>query len=85
MNYEFKENNGPFRLKDLKNGMFQIHSKKFGAYEGTLRPILDTAMRWGINCNELKYALEDLIKGYDYSEFGIFGGYLYSKNKNDKE
>jgi hypothetical protein len=53
-----------YRLKDLKNGLFQVHSKFDGAYEGTPTIIFHKAKQMGINPLELKRAV-DLLNRED--------------------
>lgn len=79
-NYEVP---GAMRLKDLKNGKFQIHSKLHGAFEGDLNPIYWKAVKWGVSEKDLSYAIKELAKtGDDYAEFGTLGGFIYTaRNK----
>lgn len=74
---------GQVRLKDLKNGLYQIHSSKHGAFEGALNPIFWEAVSWGVETKELNYAVKHLAEsGDDYADFGVFGSFMFSgRNK----
>ncbi len=51
-----------YRLRDLKNGMYQIHKKNGPAYEGTPTSIFKTAIKMGIQPGELTYSVEAMQK-----------------------
>lgn len=73
---------GQIRLRDLKNGTYQIHSKKHGAFEGPLNPIFWKAVNWGVSMKDLNYAVKELERsGHDYADFGILGGFLFTRKK----
>lgn len=68
-----------YRLRDLKNGLFQIHSTHYGAYEGTPGVIFNQAKRMGIHEEDLKVAVNELHNNHhDYAEFGMFGRFLFT-------
>lgn len=70
---------GQVRLRDLKNGTYQLHSKKHGALEGDLHPVFWEAVNWGVSASELTHAIEELTKkGDDYAEFGMLGSFLFT-------
>jgi hypothetical protein len=70
-----------FRLRDLKNGLYQIHSEKHGkAYEGTPKLLFLTAVQLGIRQRDLVLAVRTLQKNNDdYAEFSDSGSLLYTK------
>ncbi len=69
-----------FRLRTLKNGLYQIHSKTGQAYEGTPRSVFTTAIKMGVKEQELTYAVQQLEeRNDDYADFGNFGKFLYTK------
>lgn len=70
---------GQTLLKDLKNGLYQIHSEYNGAFEGTISAIFKRIKKWGINENDFIYATRLLKETGDiYADFGIFGRFLYT-------
>ena len=74
-----------YRLRDLKDGMYQIHSKKQGAMEGPLQPIFRQAIEWGVVPKDLIYAIRHLkSSGDDYADFGIFGSFIFSMKDKKK-
>lgn len=69
-----------FRLRDLKNGLFQIHKKNGQAFEGTPRSIFSVAIKMGIEEKELAYAVNQLqASNHDYADFGVNGRFLFTK------
>lgn len=70
-----------YRIRDLKNGLYQVHSRRHNeAYEGTPRVLFEKAISLGIRPMELSKAVRDLQHhSFDYAEFGANGIYLYSK------
>lgn len=64
-----------FRLRDLKNGMYQIHSKKSGiGYEGTPITIFKTALKLGVSSQDLTKAVNHLyVNGEHYADFDASG------------
>lgn len=74
-----------YRLRDLKNGKFQIHVKDGEAYEGTLNMILRQCLKIGLDLNEVETAILELeFMGHDYAEFGVFGTFMYSMMDEEK-
>lgn len=71
-----------YRLRDLKNGKYQIHVKNGEAFEGTTAAILEKCvMDLGFDVNEVEDAMIDLHVGnFDYAEFGVFKRYMYCLN-----
>lgn len=67
-----------FRLRDLKNGLFQIHSKRHNpAYEGTPKSIFMMAIRMGVDNHQLVHAVNLLhTGGYDYADFNERGQFV---------
>lgn len=69
-----------YRLKLLKNGQYQIHSKTGVAYEGCRELVTLKALELGIKRDELEFAFFDLdLYGHNCAEFGIFGSMLYTR------
>lgn len=75
-----------YRLRDLKNGLFQIHSQRHRqAFEGTPRSIFATAVKMGVDQRELVTAVNELQKsGHDYADFGIQGRFLFTRKNGEK-
>lgn len=74
-----------FRIKYIpETKKYQIHSRNFGAFEGTLTDITWKAIEMGIEQEELTYAYKVMSENKDtVAEFGINGSFLYShKGKN---
>lgn len=74
-----------FRLRDLKNGLYQFHVKRGQAWEGTPRSVCQKAVEAGINQNDLAHALTRLNEqGFDYADFteaGRYGGVFFNPTK----
>lgn len=71
---------GPFRLKMMSKGIFQIHSKS-SSFEGTKKIIFEKAVELGCIRKELDLAVEEMNKmGHDCAEFGIGGSFMYTIN-----
>lgn len=72
-----------FRLRDLKNGLYQIHKTKGPAFEGTPRSIFTEAIKMGIVEQHLAYAVVTLDKkDHDYADFTTQGLFIATmKNK----
>jgi len=74
-----EHNNGGFmyRLRDLKTGIYQIHSKTGKAFEGTLTAIKTQAVGMGIKSQEFDIAIFELeYHDHDYADFGILGWFI---------
>ena len=68
-----------YRLRDLKNGLFQIHVSDGPAYEGAQDVIIAAAINMGLDYDDLKFAVFELeTTNHDYAEFGIFGRFIYT-------
>lgn len=67
-----------YRLRNLKIGLFQIHSSSHrNAYEGTPETLFKQVMRMGIPEKELIYAVNRLYEtGDDYANFSRYGDFL---------
>jgi hypothetical protein len=74
-----------YRLRDLKNGLYQIHSMNPSvAYEGTKTEIFDAAVKLGIKADELVIAAYELKKtGHDYAVFGSRGTFIVTRRNNE--
>jgi hypothetical protein len=69
-----------FRLRDLKNGLFQIHKSNGPAFEGTPRSLFAQAVKMGIPERELSKAVNALHTYHDhYADFDDYGNFKYSK------
>jgi hypothetical protein len=72
---------GPFKLKDLGNGHFQVHSPK-GAFEGPKDVIFAKAKELGVQYGELDIASDFMEEqGHEIAHFGIFGKFLFTDTK----
>jgi len=73
------EGNMAYRLKDLKNGVYQIHSEKKGAFEGTLQQIFNKSVEMGCASESVEKALVELNRlNHKVAEFGISGHFMYT-------
>lgn len=69
-----------FRLRDLKNGLFQIHKTQGGAFEGTPKLIFRTATKMGVNPQSIFTAVCQLQQNkHDYAEFNSKGLFVGTK------
>lgn len=69
-----------FRLRDLKNGLYQIHKKGGPAYEGTPRTLFETAIKLGVQEQSLVLAVNHLQElNRDYADFSPNGALLYTR------
>lgn len=69
-----------FRLRDLKNGFYQIHKEKAGAFEGTPTLIFTQAIKWGVVEKELIAAVHMLSRNDDdYADFNDYGRLKWTK------
>lgn len=68
-----------YRLRDLKNGLFQIHGPK-AAFEGTPRSIFTQAVKMGVSINALTLAVNVMSReNHDYADFSNQGTFLHTK------
>jgi hypothetical protein len=59
-----------FRLRDLKNGLFEIHKSSGEAWQGTPKILFNKAMQLGVPEPELTKAVHRLTaSGDDYADF----------------
>lgn len=59
-----------FRIRDLKNGFYQVHKKNGPAFEGTPNILFKKAVELGIQEKELVYAVLRLgNENNDYADF----------------
>lgn len=74
-----------FRLRDLKNGLYQIHSSMHrDGYEGVPRSIFPAATHMGVQTNALLVAVRELqATGKDYADFNQ-NGQLIELGKDPK-
>lgn len=70
---------GLFRLKMVDYDVFQIHSPK-GAFEGHKDVIFAKAESLGVQPQDLPLAVDEMMrKGHNVAEFGIGGGFIFTK------
>jgi hypothetical protein len=73
-----------YRLRDLKNGLYQIHKKNGPAYEGTRWIVLTTAVKMGIREADLVQAVVALQKlNHDYADFTGYGELRYTRRNGE--
>lgn len=73
-----------FRLRDLKNGLYQIHKKGGQAFEGTPTPILQAAVKMGVSQNSLIQATLELQRsGKDFADFDEYGRLKFCKRNGE--
>jgi len=72
-----------YRIKFLPaKQVYQIHSKRDGAWEGDLMSISKKAVEMGLDQEELTKAYETMIRTKDLvAEFGINGTFMYSHTR----
>lgn len=69
-----------FRIRDLKNGLYQVHKKNGPAFEGTPNLLFKKAVEMGIQEKELVFAVLRLSnEGHDYADFDGTGRLKYLK------
>lgn len=75
-----------FRIRDLKNGLYQVHTRKGGqAYEGTPRSLFAKAIELGIKEEHLAKAVVIMSeKNHDYADFSPTGYMMATKKNGDK-
>lgn len=70
---------GMFRIRDLKNGQYQVHVNEGPAFEGTLKPIMKKCLELGMRLEEVEMAIVELgANGDDIAEFGVRGYFMYT-------
>ena len=70
---------GPYRLRKLPNGLFQIHVSGGPAFEGPKLKIFRKAIEFGVYRYDLRLAVKEMEKlDHDYADFGIWGRFLYT-------
>lgn len=63
-----------FRLRDLKNGFYQIHKKGGQAFEGTAKSIFIQAVVMGVRKEDLTYSVDYMANNrLDYADFDRIG------------
>lgn len=69
-----------FRLRDLKNGLLQIHKSNGPAFEGTVKTVLTEAIKLGVDPYELDIAVNEMRRNaHDYADFTVSGKFMYSR------
>jgi hypothetical protein len=69
-----------FRLRDLKNGLFEIHKQHGEAWQGTPKILFNKALSWGIPESELTKAVNKLTAtGDDYADFESNGRFKFTQ------
>lgn len=75
-----------YRLRDLKNGKYQIHVSKGPAFEGDRKSILKKCLAIGIRVSCFRAAVKELRKlDHDYAEFGVFKSFMYTIQDDRKK
>lgn len=74
-----------YRIKFIpEKFLYQIHSRRDGAFEGDLKSITIKAIQMGLDQSELDQAYRTMNKNKDtVAEFGINGTFMYS-HKGEK-
>lgn len=68
-----------YRLRDLKNGQYQIHVQNGPAFEGTWLAISTIGEDCGVDPSEMEVAKQALAdSGHDFASFGINGTFMYT-------
>lgn len=72
--------------QQITEDKFVIRSKdKVLTVEG-LRSLIAYSMAFGLQMEDIEYARLEMIRNnHDYCEFGMFGGFLFSKRTNDEK
>jgi hypothetical protein len=84
MNLGWHSNVGSYRLRDLKNGQYQIHQQNGQAFEGTWELIDLMAQEMGVDPLSLVIARKELTDNNDdYAEFGIYGTFLFTRRNEE--
>lgn len=69
-----------FRIRDLKNGLYQVHKKNGPAFEGELKQIAKKGKYMGINIDHMLMAIEKLcLNDHDYADFNDKGLLIYTQ------
>ena len=85
MNQLSKRTFANYRMRDLKNGSYQIHSTNDGAFEGTVTQIFAIGLQWGLNEEDMIQAVLEMEElGHDFAEFGTMGRLIFT-GKDKKE
>lgn len=73
------KHNSDYRLRDLKNGLYQFHVQNGPACEGTWNSVCGAAQEMGILIEELSLAKSELLKmDHNCAEFGMYGRFLFT-------
>lgn len=79
INAERNTGGNMYRLRDLKNGLFQIHVSEGPAFEGSSKAIFKKCFELGIDYSEIDIAISEINKmNHDFADFGIFGKFIYT-------
>lgn len=69
-----------YRLRDLKNGFYQIHCKNGKAFEGTPKSLFDKALEMGVYQQDLLIAVQTMMKlSHDFADFNEQGRLKYTR------
>lgn len=80
-NQDYYKGESMYRLRDLKNGLYQIHKRDGKAFEGNLEVIKLAAVGMGIKSQEFDIAVFELeYQDHDYAEFGIWGRFVFTQS-----
>lgn len=78
--------NKSFRIRDLKNGLYQIHFYDGSvALEGGLEAMFRIILKKNIAWAELEEAVLEMNRNDDdYAEFGMLGTFLFSAKDSEQ-
>lgn len=77
---------GPFRLKKVGIGAFQIHQHNGSAFEGPQNRIFPKAVELGVFEADLYLATAEMEKlNHDCADFGIGGRFIRTRRSSEKD
>lgn len=73
-----------FNLIELSDNKWRLEGH-FGAFEGTFLQVMVYAThKVKFDTAQLELAVEEMVKGdHDLAHFGIHGGFIFSKNREE--
>lgn len=78
-----KSAGGKYRVIDLKNSKYQLHTKAGGAVEGTFKSVFKHGIKMGVKFSELEFAFLELERtGDTVAEFGVLGNFLFTHTRS---
>lgn len=77
--FNYKGFGSSYRIRDLKNGLYQIHASEGKAFEGTIQHIFAIGLAWGLDEEDMIAAVMEMTdNGHDYAEFGRYGRLIFT-------